>query len=89
MRGDKAGKELYLEFSSFSDSSSRPEHVIKLFQLCIINKEVINMYGFTNSFTDSDGSVFYYDVVYENDTTYYDGLCHSADGTVYMFTQAL
>ena len=47
------------------------------------------MYGFTNSFTDSDGSVFYYDVVSENDTTYYDGLCHSSDGTVYMFTQAL
>lgn len=52
-------------------------------------KEMISMYGFTNSFTDSDGSVFYYDVVYENDTTYYDGLCHSSDGTVYMFTQAL
>ena len=47
------------------------------------------MFGFNYAFTDSDGSVFYYDIVSENDTTYCDGICHRADGYVYTFTQAI
>lgn len=47
------------------------------------------MYGFNYRFVDSDGSVFYYDIVSENDITYRDGICHRVDGLVYTFTQVI